>query len=143
MTRAFGRWTLIVLRTLFGLFWLFAGINKLRGRWLTTDKLEQIYLQRLTELEPGTLQAGYLELFALPLYRPIAWILTIAEFSVALGLLLGFKTRWAAGIALFILFNLSIGGYYDASLLPFFVLAIIFVWKPTGEWFGLDQISRR
>ncbi len=32
----------VLLRTLFGLFWLAAGINKINKGWLTTDILKQI-----------------------------------------------------------------------------------------------------
>ena len=38
------------------------------------------------------------------------------------SLLLGLATRWAAVLAFFILVNIAIGGYYDASLLPFFAI---------------------
>jgi hypothetical protein len=59
------------------------------------------------------------------------------------NLLLGITTRWAAGMSLFILFNLAIGGYYDAWLLPFFILNILFVTKPSGQWLGLDRMLAR
>jgi thiosulfate dehydrogenase [quinone] large subunit len=59
-------------------------------------------------------------------------------------LLLGLTTRPAAAVSFFILLNLTIGGYYDASLLPFFLLNIIFLRWPSGQWLGLDHwFSRR
>jgi hypothetical protein len=55
------------------------------------------------------------------------------------GLLFGLTTRWAAWMSLFILLNLAIGGYYDASLLPFFILNILFLTRPSGQWLGFDR----
>jgi thiosulfate dehydrogenase [quinone] large subunit len=54
-------------------------------------------------------------------------------------LLLGLTTRPAAAVSFFILINLAIGGYYDASLLPFFLLDIIFLLWPSGQWLDLDH----
>ena len=53
--------------------------------------------------------------------------------------MLGLTTRLAAGTGLFILAGLAIGGYYDASLIPFFILSFIFLKWPSGLWFGLDR----
>ncbi|MCP4002310.1 MAG: DoxX family membrane protein [Gammaproteobacteria bacterium] len=129
----------LLLRTLFGVFWLAAGLNKVNKSWLSTDILERIYLDRLTEMPPDSFAVLYLQSFAIPLYKVIAWILVFGELYVAIGLLLGLTTRWAAGVSLFILFNLAIGGYYDASLLPFFILNIIFLCWSSGQWLGFDR----
>ena len=133
----------ILLRTLFGIFWLAAGINKVRKDWLTTDILKEIYLERLTELPPDAFAVAYLQHFAIPLYKLVAWVVTFGELYAAIGLLLGLTTRWAAGVSLFILVNLAIGGYYDASLLPFFILNLVFLSKPSGRWLGLDRYLAR
>lgn len=129
----------LVLRTLFGVFWLAAGVNKIRKDWLTTDILHEIFLDRLTELPPDSFAVMYLQLFAIPLYKLVAWVVTVGELYAAIGLLLGLTTRWAAGVSLFILVNLAIGGYYDASLIPFFILNVLFLAKPSGQWLGLDR----
>lgn len=129
----------IVLRTLFGIFWLAAGVNKLNKGWLSTDILERIFLDRLTEMPPDSFAVMYLQGFAIPLYKLVAWFVTFGELYAAIGLLLGLTTRWAAGMSFFILVNLAIGGYYDASLIPFFILNIIFLSRPSGRWFGLDR----
>ena len=126
-------------RILFGIFWLFAGLNKLNKDWLSTDVLKRIYLDRLTEMPPDAFAVFYLQNFAIPLYKLIAWVLPFGGLYVAIALLLGLTTQWAAGVSLFILLNLAIGGYYDASLIPFFLLNILFLRKPTGLWFGLDR----
>jgi len=133
----------LVLRTLFGIFWLAAGINKVNKDWLNSDILKQIFLDRLTEMPPDSFAVLYLQSFAIPLYKLVAWVVTIGEFYSAIGLLIGMTTRWAAAVSLFILFNLAIGGYYDASLIPFFILNIIFLCWPSGQWLGFDRILAR
>ena len=130
----------LLLRTLFGVFWLAAGINKINKDWLTTDILKEIFLDRLTQMPPDSFAVMYLQLFALPLYKLVAWVVTVGELYAAIGLLLGLTTRWAAGMSLFILINLAIGGYYDASLIPFFVLNVIFLCWHSGLWLGFDRI---
>jgi len=134
----------LILRSLFGVFWLAAGINKLNKGWLTSDILERIFLDRLTEMPPDSFAVLYLQSFAIPLYKLVAWVVTFGELYAAVGLLFGITTRWAAAMSFFILFNLAIGGYYDASLLPFFILNIVFLCWPSGQWLGFDRaLSRR
>ncbi len=137
--RIFGICSHILFRTLFGIFWLAAGINKINKGWLTTDILHEIFLDRLTEMPPDSFAVLYLQSFAIPLVEPVAWVVTIGELYAAIGLLLGTTTRWAAWMSLFILLNLAIGGYYDASLIPFFILNIIFLFWPSGQWLGFDR----
>ncbi len=128
----------LVLRTLFGLFWIAAGVNKLRKDWLTTDILKHIFEDRLTELHPASLQVLFLQELAIPLYKLVAVFVTVSELYVGIALLLGLTTRWAAAIALVNLLGFSAGGYYDASLIPFFALSIIMMSWPSGRWLGLD-----
>ena len=130
----------LVLRTLFGIFWLAAGINKINKGWLTSDILREIFLDRLTEMPPDSFAVFYLQSFAIPLYKLVAWFVTFGELYAAIGLLLGLTTRWAAGMSLFILLNLAIGGYYDASLIPFFILNLVFLTRPSGQWLGIDRL---
>jgi len=134
------KFALVILRILFGLFWLLAGINKVNDKWMTSPILENIFLQRLTELPPDSFAVFYLTNFAIPFYQPIGWFITIGEIYSAIGLLIGLTTRSSALVSLFILFNFAIGGYYDASLLPFFILVLLFIKYPTGQWFGLDAL---
>ena len=137
--RAIGIVLHLLLRTLFALFWLTAGINKINKGWLTTDTLKQIFLDRLTEMPPDAFAVLYLQNFAIPLYLVVAWVVTIGELYAAAGLMFGLTTRIAASTSLFILINLAIGGYYDASLLPFFILNFVFLWWPSGLWLGIDR----
>lgn len=128
----------ILFRLLFGLFFLLAGVNKVRKDWMFSDILEDIFLQRLTELNPSSFAYMYLTDFALPLYPLVAWIVVLGEIAVGIGLIFGIATRLSSFGGFFILFNLAIGGYYDASLLPFFILNIIFIVYPSGHWLGFD-----
>ena len=134
----------LILRGLFGLFWIAAGVNKLRKDWLTTDILRQIFEDRLTEMHPDSLQVMFLQEFAIPFYQLVAVFVTVSELYVGVALLLGLTTRWAAAIALVNLLGFSAGGYYDASLIPFFALCIIMMSRPSGRWLGLDRrLSRK
>jgi len=133
----------LLLRTLFAIFWLAAGINKINKGWLSSDILKQIFLDRLTEMPPDAFAVFYLQSFAIPLYVAVAWVVTIGELYSAVGLLLGWTTRVAAAVSFFILFNLAIGGYYDASLLPFFMLNLLFLWRNSGLWLGVDRLSAK
>jgi len=138
--RYFGILLLILLRTFFASFWLLAGINKVKNKWISSDILKEIFLQRLTELPPDSLAVLYLSNFAIPFYKMIAYIVTVGELYSAIGLLIGLTTKWSAIMSLFILLNFAIGGYYDASLIPFFILVFLFVKFPTGHWFGIDRL---
>ncbi len=134
----------LLLRTLFAVFWLRAGINKVVNDWLTSDLLKEIFLDRLTEMPPDAFASLFLQNFAIPLYVLVAWVITVGEIYSAVGLLLGLTTRIAAGVSLFILFGFAVGGYYDASLIPFFILNAAFLWWASGLWLGIDRpLARR
>ena len=142
--RSFGIVLHLLLRTLFAVFWLFAGMNKIKKDWLTTDILKRIFEERLTEMPPDAFASLFLQEFAIPLYLLVAWVIAIGELYAAVGLMLGCTTRLAAATGLFILVGLAVGGYYDASLIPFFILSVVFLRWPSGLWFGLDRwLSRR
>ena len=68
----------------------------------------------------------------LPDARQMLW-------AVAVGMLLGLCTRTAGLIAIFLMVNFALGGYYDASLIVLNLIALIFVVLPTGHWWGLDR----
>ena len=129
----------LLLRTLFAVFWLAAGINKVRNDWLTSDILKEIFLDRLTEMPPDAFASLFLQNFAIPLYVLVAWVITLGEIYSAVGLLLGVTTRIAAAVSMFILCGFAIGGYYDASLIPFFLLNAMFLWWASGLWLGIDR----
>lgn len=130
---------LVFLRLFYGLFFFQAGVNKMLKGWGYASYLEEVFAQRLTELNPESFAALYLEKFGIPFAAPISFVVAYGEVLAGLGLLLGLMTRSAATLAFFILVNIAIGGYYDASLLPFFALNITFLFYPLGLKFGLDR----
>ena len=73
----------VLLRILFAVFWLAAGINKINTGWLTSDILERIFLDRLTEMPPDAFASLFLIHFAIPLYVLVAWVITWGEFDDA------------------------------------------------------------
>ena len=94
-------------------------------------------------MPPDVLASLFLQHFAIPLYVLVAWVITIGELLSAVGLLLGLCTRASATISMFILVGFSVGGYYDASLIPFFLLNAAFILWPSGLWLGFDRSLAR
>jgi thiosulfate dehydrogenase [quinone] large subunit len=130
----------LLLRTLFAIFWLAAGINKVNRGWLTEPViLKEMFLDRLTEMPPDAFASLFLQSFAIPLHSFIAWFITLGELYSAIGLLIGITTRPAASVSMFILLSFAIGGYYDASLIPFLLLNLMFLAWPSGLWLGFDR----
>lgn len=129
---------LVLLRLFYGLFFFQAGVNKVMKQW-DGPRLVEAFNQRLTELNPDSFASIYLENFGIPWAGPIAFVVTWGEFFAGAGLLLGLLTRPSALVAFFILVNIAIGGYYDASLLPFFAMNLLAIFYPLGRWFGLDR----
>ena len=140
--RLAGRALLVFLRLFYGLFFFQAGINKVIKSW-DGEMVRDIFLQRLTEMNPDAFASLYLENFGIPFASPIAFVITWGEVAAGIGLLLGLMTRSSALLAFFILLNIAIGGYYDASLLPFFAINILAIMYPGGTWFGLDRFLHR
>ena len=134
---------LVFLRLFYGLFFFQAGVNKMMKGWGYASYLQEVFAQRLTELNPDSFAALYLEKFGIPFATPISFVVAYGELLAGIGLLLGLMTRSAAILAFFILVNIAIGGYYDASLLPFFALNITFLFYPLGLKFGLDRHPHR
>lgn len=137
--RTIGIGLAVLLRSLFGLFFLFAGINKLRQGWLWTDRLREVLSQRLTELDPASFGAAFLIDFGIPWSLAVAWVVTLVELGVAASLLLGCATRFGAGLGFWLMIMFGIGGYYDASLIPLWLIACLLMVLPTGHWLGLDR----
>jgi thiosulfate dehydrogenase (quinone) large subunit len=137
--RTIGRVLGLLLRCLFGLFFLLAGINKLRQDWLWSDRLREVFTQRLAELDPASFGATFLASFGIPWYQSIAWVVTLVELGAGACLLLGLATRVNAVLAFWLMVMIGIGGYYDASLIPLWVMALLLVVLPTGHWLGLDR----
>lgn len=140
--RFIGLLVFLFLRTFYGLFFFQAGINKVSREW-SGDRLVGVFSQRLTELNPESFASLYLENFGIPFAVAINFVVAWGEVVAGIGLLLGLMTRWAAILAFFILFNIAIGGYYDASLLPFFAVNLAVIFWPQGRKLGLDRYLAR
>ena len=69
-----GRIALLALRYLLALFFLGAAVNKWRQQYITTDRLSQIFMQRLEEIDPESFGAWFIENIGLPYYQPLAWL---------------------------------------------------------------------
>ena len=140
--RYLGRSVHLAFRYLFALFFGLAGINKLQSNWLFSDQLRIVYEERLTQLSPDGFAAWFLENIGVPLYLPIAWIVTWVEIVAAICLFMGLSVRPASAASFLLLLSFAVGGYYDASLLPFFLICIMFLSWPSGQWLGLDRRMR-
>jgi uncharacterized membrane protein YphA (DoxX/SURF4 family) len=57
-----------------------------------------MFFVRLTEMPPDSFAVFYLQVFAIPLYKLIAWTIVCGELYAAIGLLLGLTTRTAAAV---------------------------------------------
>ena len=134
----YGRGAILALRYGFGAFFLYGAYHKTIKGWLTSPVLREHFVKRLSEIDPDSFSAAYLRVFAIPMYRPVAWVLTLGQISVALGMLFGIGVRPNAALALFLLTNISAGSYVNATMPPFFIAAFLLMGTPSGRWFGLD-----
>lgn len=120
-----GRITLLILRYVFGATFAYGAYHKLTRRWMTSSILREHFEQRLSEIDPHSFSAAYLRFFAIPFYRPIAWVLTIGQIIVAFSMLTGIGVRQSAALALFLLVNISAGSYFNASMPPYLITAVL------------------
>lgn len=134
------RGLVIGLRYAFGFVFLYGAYHKITRQWLTSPVLREHFLRRLAEIDPQSFSAAYLRSFAIPWYRPVAWVLTLGQVSVAIGMLLGLAVRPNAALALFLISNITAGSYYNLTMPPFFVASVILLGTPSGQWFGLDAL---
>jgi thiosulfate dehydrogenase [quinone] large subunit len=126
-------------RYLFAIIFLYGFGRKFLKGWLWSDLMHVYFLKRFAELPVDSFQAIYLHQFAIPLAFPIAWIVTIGELIVGLGLVFGFAVRANAAFALFLVLNFAAGGFYNFTLPPFMIFALMMIILPSGQWFGLDR----
>lgn len=142
--RRAGAGAVLALRYGFGAFFLYGAYHKITRGWLTSPVMREHFVQRLSEIDPESFSAAYLRHFAIPWYRPVAWVLTLGQVSVALGMLLGFAVRPNAALALFLISNITAGSYYNLSMPPFFIASLLLLATPSGHWVGLDgRLHRR
>jgi thiosulfate dehydrogenase (quinone) large subunit len=131
-------------RYLFALFFLYGFWHKLVKGWLWSDKMHNFFLERLyAPPQLNHFQAFYLDQFAIPMAMPIAWIVTLGELIIGLGLVFGFAVRANAAFALFLVLNFAAGGFYNLTLPPFMIFSLLMMLFPSGHWFGLDKQLHR
>jgi thiosulfate dehydrogenase [quinone] large subunit len=133
----------LLLRYLYGLFYLSAGINKIQRNYAFGEYHLEVFRKQLAQIDPDGIMAWYLAGFLIPSYRFVGIMITLIWWAVAIGLLLGLCTRWAGALAIFATINIGLGGFYDASLIPLGLIALLFVAFPTGHWLGLDRRLHR
>jgi thiosulfate dehydrogenase [quinone] large subunit len=127
-------------RYLFAIFFLYGFWHKLVKGWLWSDKMHNFFVQRLyAPPQLNDFQALYLDQFAIPLAFPIAWIVTVGELIIGLGLFFGVAVRANAAFALFLVLNFAAGGFYNLTLPPFMAFAVMMMLLPSGQWFGFDK----
>jgi uncharacterized membrane protein YphA (DoxX/SURF4 family) len=85
-----------------GLFFVGMGLNKLA--WLTDSGILVEKFHILSKGAPPIVRS-YIETFAMPGAPVFARLVPLAEFTTALALILGFWTRLAALLALFMILN--------------------------------------
>jgi thiosulfate dehydrogenase [quinone] large subunit len=141
--KAVGIGFVLFLRYFYGLFYLFATLNKLKQGYAWTDYPRQVFTKQLAQIDPEGVMAAYLTGFLIPNYRFVGIVITLVWTGVTVGLLLGLCTRWAGVLAIFATVNIGLGGFYDASLIPLGLIALLFVVLPTGHWQGLDRRLHR
>ncbi|MFV9503459.1 MAG: MauE/DoxX family redox-associated membrane protein [Oscillochloridaceae bacterium umkhey_bin13] len=130
---------IVLLRYGFGAFFLYGAYHKIMRGWLTSPVMREHFVQRLSEIDPESFSATYLRHFAIPWYRPVAWVLTVGQVLVAIGMLFGLAVRPSAALALFLISNITAGSYYNLTMPPFFVASFILMGTPSGHWFGMDR----
>nr|WP_216863622.1 MauE/DoxX family redox-associated membrane protein [Candidatus Chloroploca mongolica] len=129
----------MVLRYSFGAFFLYGAYHKITRGWLSSPVMREHFLQRLSEIDPDSFSAAYLRMFAIPWYRPVAWVLTLGQVVVAIGMLFGLSVRASAALSLFLLTNISAGSFYNVTMPPFFAASLVLMATPSGQWLGLDK----
>jgi thiosulfate dehydrogenase (quinone) large subunit len=137
--RTLGIAVVLLLRYLMALFFLGSSYNKISRGWLWSDAARGIFESRLAEIDGSTFSAKFLSTFAIPWYPLVAWVVTLGVVAVTISLALGLATRIGAALAVWLMVMFAVGGYYDASLIPLWLIAALFVVFPTGQWFGLDR----
>ncbi len=127
------------VRYAFGAVFVYGAYHKIVRGWLSSPVMREHFVKRLSEIDPRSFSAAYLRYFAIPWYRPVAWVLTLGQVCVAIGMLFGLAVRPNAALALFLISNITAGSYYNLSMPPFFVASLLLLATPSGRWFGLDR----
>jgi thiosulfate dehydrogenase [quinone] large subunit len=105
--------------------------------------MQKFFRKRYEELGPTSYRGKYLKYFAIPFYKPVAWVLVPSQLIIALGMVSGTATRKNGALSLFILLNIAAGGYGDLTLPPFIVYGALASVIPSGQWMGFDRTLQK
>jgi len=98
----------MILRLFIGVFFLFAGIGKLR--WLINSGILTGQLEGwLQASAPASISHRYLTTVGIPLVWLWARLVPLGELLCAMALIAGFRTSIAAAIALLMVLNYHVG----------------------------------
>ncbi len=134
-----GQAVMVILRVLYAAILLFAGAQKVWLGWLFSDTAQLEFINRLSLLEPGSIQAIYMENVVIPLAFPIAWFVTLTQLATGILLLIGVRERAVSLVTLFLYANFILGGYFFIQAVPILLMPFLFLVFPSGRWWGLER----
>jgi thiosulfate dehydrogenase (quinone) large subunit len=129
----------LAMRYFFAAFFIYGFWHKWEQGWIWTDIMKLHFIDRYAEIDMNSFQALYLQYFGIPLYVPIAFIVTVGELIIGLGLVFGVATRANAAFGLFMLLNFTAGAFYNIWIVILSAMAALFIVLPTGHWLGFDK----
>ena len=134
------RTLLVVLRVYLGSVFLVAVWGKLGGGFAPrlTGFIERLAMQRAHDF-----YKPFLEGVVLPNAETFAFLITLGELLIAIGLLTGTATRLAAGVAVFITLNymLAKGNWFwtpSSNDAAFVFIGLVVLVGAAGRAFGVD-----
>jgi thiosulfate dehydrogenase [quinone] large subunit len=135
----------VIPRVFVGLFFLNAGLTKLREGFLSQP---EILRGILTEWSRG-IQIGWYKALTISIFIPNAGLFTalvvIGEILVGITLLIGFLTRLSSAVGIFMNMNyLLLAGWQGAAAAgineAFIASEILFILSCAGRSFGVDRL---
>jgi thiosulfate dehydrogenase [quinone] large subunit len=135
---------LVPLRIYLGVIFLFAVWPKLAAEGGFQSSLEG-FLQGMALGNAHDFYRGFLESVVLPNAGLFASLIVLGELLVGVALIAGFATRFASGVAMFLLLNYMFakGAWFwmpssnDAAM---FFIALVLMLGAAGRSFGVDRI---
>jgi thiosulfate dehydrogenase [quinone] large subunit len=141
-------WHIALLRIYIGYYMLMQGVRKFerdfpRGDWVGRQ------IGDLTGVELYPWYKSFLVGTVVPHQELFGYLVMLGEIAVGFCLLLGFFTRFAAGVGLFMLINyylgpgMARGGAAMAQQQTFIVAMVVFLLSNPGRALGLDGLIFR
>lgn len=137
-------WHVALLRLAVGLYLFQAGLNKLDAGWLTRPALAD-QLRRFPA--PYEWYRDFLQGVVMPSAPVFAQLVTYGELVAGVLLIVGFLTRWAAGVQFFAVGNylLAKGWTNPAAGIDkiFLVVLLVVFLADAGRAVGIDGLTGR